>query len=141
MPTAPDLDMMMSRKFRLTDCTVVAITKGWATQAETGIDLQLSEGRSSSWFPNDNSCTEGRSTFDYVLEFFLSDGEESDISEHAPARIVIGGKRQDGAEIKVFGKGWIGRDNLGQLEGRFERPPRMILAPLNESVHGRPKRW
>ena len=127
-----------STEWVLRDCRLVAITREWTTEVEDKIDLAISEGRSWEWYPDDDTENSGRTVLRYKFEFRKHGGEEPDEMMFRKARIVIGGHTDKGSTVKIFGRGWIGRDNVGQIEGAFDRPPKVILAPLNEPVHDWP---
>lgn len=65
-------------------------------------------------------------TFEYVFGFHESDDADPLASTSAPGRIVITGIVGPGHRLEIRGDGWIGYDNTGKLEGRFDSPPAII---------------
>lgn len=83
-------------------------------------------------------CAEGRlytfqlvgnetlNAFEYVFTFHQDDEGDPMASQSVEARIVIEGMHTSGHRLEIRGNGWIGYDNNGKLEGRFDDPPVML---------------
>lgn len=65
-------------------------------------------------------------TFQYIFNFAESDDADPMASASVRGRIVIIGNHVSGHRLEIRGDGWIGYDDKGKLEGRFDVPPVII---------------
>lgn len=63
---------------------------------------------------------------EYMFGFGVADAPEPDAGQSVEARIVISGQHTNGLRLEIRGPGWIGYDNLGNIEGCFTEAPVMI---------------
>lgn len=118
-------------RYDLSNASLVAIDDESTTFSQTGVTLSIGEGRVTNWAPKDGNKDE-RSWLAYSFDFSVKGGPEPDESSMRKARIVLTGRHEGGLNLKIHGRGWIGRDNHGQIEGSFDRPPRIdIIEPAN----------
>lgn len=84
-------------------------------------------------------CTEGRlvsTTYreegeeihrlEYCFSFAAAPDADPLASSSSFARVVICGTGRNGVQIEIRGDGWIGYDEKGNLEGRYDSPPVII---------------
>ncbi len=96
------------------------------------------------------ACTEGRletytyhqgkrlNRLEYHFGFAESDEPDPIASASSQARIVITGVHENGLSIEIRGNGWVGYDDKGNLEGRFDHPP--IIITEDDDLEDEPER-
>lgn len=117
----------LMREFWLTDARIIA-TLGPERGALMEITPRLlcSEGR--MWTLENRGDLEGRAEqLEYGFVFACHEEAEPLPSEAVEGRIVITGTHPNGLNLEIRGDGWIGYDELGRVEGRFDQPPFIIL--------------
>ena len=85
--------------------------------------LRCSEGRLYSFETSDERELH---TLEYFFGFSACEEAEPYPSNSVPGRIVITGTHPNGRRLEIRGNGWVGYDEAGNVEGRFETPPVMI---------------
>ncbi|USA39607.1 hypothetical protein NCF86_00130 [Pelagerythrobacter marinus] len=122
----------------LHDATVTAIAPSGEVYNETGLTLKLVEGRHLVLHPvggglaSESDPPPMREVWSYRLEFYLADGKEPYEATQRPCQIAITGSLKDGRPCKIMGKGHVGRDDHGQIEGTFYVPPRIEIIGAEE---------
>jgi hypothetical protein len=118
----------MTATYTLTNVRIVATLdhEGGAI-VETVDRLECYEGRTYQIYGSGTG--EGPYTYalEYGLGFSVADAPAPDAAQSSMARIVLCGTHTNGIRVEMRGDGWIGYDNLGNVEGRFDEPP-VILA-------------
>lgn len=118
----------MSVEFRLDKATVVAMFDNCDAIHETGLTLNIQDGRMPSYFgPNDDDdddFDEGRLEYHCIINPVGSDPQQVESRE---ARINIDGIHENGKRLTIKGEGWAGRDQDGVIEILFDDPPRMVI--------------
>lgn len=96
-------------------------------------------------------CSEGRlysietdgdeSIYQLEYHFGFSACEEAEPypSTSVPGRIVITGTHSNGQRLEVRGHGWIGYDEAGNVEGRFDKPPVLITEDADQDEYDEPE--
>jgi hypothetical protein len=90
--------------------------------------LQCFEGRLQSFEGTQNGSLH---TLEYHFSFSEVDDAEPYAAQAVRGRIVITGNLANGHRLEIRGDGWIGYDDSGRIEGRFDRPPIMIADGLD----------
>jgi hypothetical protein len=125
-------NLRISCEWTLRDATLTAVADRGRVYNERGLDLLVTEGRHEQihclpehgW---DEVDGERREVWDYQLNFYLIDAKDSDNSEQSECLVAIVGTLPDGRQCKIHGTGYVGRDNLEQIEGAFFFPPKIEL--------------
>jgi hypothetical protein len=120
------------RQHELQNARVVAILdEDGGAIVETHLVLEIHEGRMETY------STDGRerttSTLDYGLAFGPKSDKVGDRHVGYPAAIVIKGAAENGRIVEIRGKGFIGQDEFGQLDGVFHDVP-SIYVPSEEDL-------
>jgi hypothetical protein len=97
----------------------------------SGLTLRILEGRGEQLHPSEEP-DKYLTVLAYELAFSEADAKESDNSEQSEGAIVLAGSMSDGRPCKIWGDGYIGEDNLGQIEGSFWKAPRIELIQPEE---------
>lgn len=132
------MDLMVT--WEVLDATVSAVCVHGQVYNERGLDLVIVEGRSSRFFPVDEWADLEddeialREVLSYELFWALRDAEPPESGKQTEGRVGIYGKLADGRHCKIVGRGFIGRDSLGQLDGLFVSPPAIEVAALEERM-------
>lgn len=120
--------------WHLSDANISAVGTTGEVFALSGLNLTIVEGRHIQLHPMDDDANEMREVWDYQLNFYVKDGDEPNNSRQSECRVGILGSLQDGRRLKIVGNGYVGRDDLGQIEGSFFSPPLMEIADPEESL-------
>lgn len=128
-------NMNMLAKWSLEDATITAVGYLGHVFNERNLNLEISEGRGETLVPvadEDDADSQDRNgmreVWDYQLSFWVKGGKEPEGGEQSESKIAIVGTLQDGRTCKIVGRGYIGRDNWGQIDGMFYRPPTIEIA-------------
>lgn len=117
----------LMREFWLTETRIVA-TLGPERGAivETPPRLLCSEGR--MWTLEHRGEEDGTAEqLEYGFNFACHEDAEPLPSETVDARIIISGTHSNGLRIEIRGDGWIGYDEQGRVEGRYDQPPYILI--------------
>lgn len=127
-----DKEINTAAEWTLRDATITAVADRGKVYNERGLALRVSEGREIQLHPLGDVLRdkdiEYREVWDYQLNFYLLDGKEPDSAAQDECTVAIIGQLEDGRQCKIHGKGFVGRDNLDQIEGSFFSPPRIEIA-------------
>lgn len=128
----------LMRDFELTDTRIVAtLGPDRGALVETPPSLVCSEGRYHTIeMRGDNAPLE---QLEYSFNFATHDEAEPYPSQSVVARIVLEGTTENGVRVEVRGDGWIGYDEIGRIEGRFDEPPIVIAHPARDEDGKSPK--
>jgi hypothetical protein len=111
-------------EYRIVGARIVAIIKDGGALVET-CDLTIAEGRHPRvLFPKEE---EPVSLLAFETAFSVSDQPVGEAGESVEASIVITGTHQNGSAIEIRGDGWVGFNERGNVEGRFDSPPLMLV--------------
>lgn len=112
----------MTTEFELHHARVVA-TLAWGGGAivENDQHLLFIEGRSYEF------DGEGKETLAYRTTFEVAGKPPAQAAEGVEAMIVIEGTHSNGLRLEIRGKGYVGYDDRGDLDGGFDEPPVMLV--------------
>lgn len=112
----------ITTEFELHDARVVAtVTGGGGAIVESGQHLLITEGRSYEYDGEDERTLAFRTTFETAGK------PPAEAAEGAEAMIVIEGTHSNGMRLEIRGKGYVGYDDRGDLDGGFDEPPLMLV--------------
>lgn len=112
--------------YKLSDARIVATMKKGGAVVEDGLAMVIREGR--LWVcRGDQDDPDREEALEYHLSFHVESDEIPESSVSSRAQIVITGKHQNGNTFQIEGKGWLGYDETGRIEGFFEKPPRITV--------------
>ncbi len=113
-----------SADFQITGARIVAtLGSDGGAIVENLRRLHCSEGRLYSI----EGTPEGdRHQLEYVFSFSARDDGDPLAATSVSGRIVIAGRHTNGHRLEIRGHGWIGYDEAGNVEGRFDSPPVII---------------
>lgn len=132
-----------TRTYYLNKARVVAILdEGGGAIVETVPVLEIDEGRVHT------VGTDGRgqsmTSLDYAMMFHPKAERTGDRQTGHRASIVIQGTTDDGRLMEIRGDGFIGQDELGQLDGSFHELPTIYVPSdqdLREHVERQDDEW
>ena len=130
----------MQAVFVITDAQVVALSYGGEVIVELLPKLSVSEGRNETMHPVKGG-EELKEAFNYEMNFWVPDQPEPDNSQQAESFVAITGRLEDGRPAKICGHGYVGRDNLGNVEGSFFTPPVMQSVEAEEAFFDTEDPW
>jgi len=116
-------DIAVDVTWQLSEAAVIALGHDGRVFCASDLSLSITEGRSAQFIPADRLKDDLAETWEYQFNFTESDGPEFESSEQYECRAAVIGKLADGRKIKIFGKGFVGRDSHGRIEGTFFKPP------------------
>lgn len=115
----------------LRDASVAAASERGPAFCEEGLSLRIVEGRRPQFrSAGDDDAT--KEIWGYELSIYVADGPEPSETTQVEAMISVAGWLDDGRPCRIHGKGFIGRDDHGQIEGSFFLPPRIEIAAQEE---------
>ena len=119
-------NLSLRAEWTLTGATLTAVAFRGRVFNERELSLVITEGR----FEHSHSmpCNETREVWEYQLSFLVQGGKDSNHCAQHEASIAIVGSLADGRCCKIHGAGFVGRDDQGQIEGCFLKPPRIEIA-------------
>lgn len=110
--------------YKLTGARIVATMKKGGAVVEDGLTVVIREGR--LWVcRGDHDDPDREEELEYHLSFHVEADEVPESSVSSRAQIVIAGKHESGQVFQIEGRGWLGYDESGRIEGFFEKPPRI----------------
>ena len=116
----------------LKDARIVAVLdEDGGAIVETHPLLEIHEGRMETYSTDGNG--QSTSTLDYGLAFSPKSDRVGDTHTGYPASIVIRGTADNGRLMEIRGRGFIGQDELGQLDGMFHEVP-SVYVPSEEDL-------
>lgn len=132
-----------TRTFVLRNARVVAVLdEDGGAIVETHPALEITEGRMEAYATDGEGRT--TSSLDYGLAFAPKDAKVGDYQTGYGARIVLTGTTESGRLMEIRGHGFIGQDELGQLDGIFHDVPSIYVpdsADLAEHVSRQEGKW
>lgn len=114
-------------RFVLNDASITAIGDEFGALHESGLTLEISDGRLPVWYGGDPDLNEEPNCRLEYKCYIERKGAKSDDWNGTEAQIVVKGVHQNGVPLEIRGEGWIGRTEHDDLEIVFDDPPRMIL--------------
>lgn len=123
----------------LLDAAISAVCDNGEIYNERGVNLSVHEGRSQhfhsvgEWNDLDDEPV-FREALRYELSWIVKDSSPPDSGQQTEGHVGVFGKLADGRICKIVGKGFIGRDSLGQIEGTFYSPPKIEVAQAEEAM-------
>lgn len=120
--------------WKLLEATVVGLGKSGQVFVVSGLTLNVTEGRSPQFVPIDPVNEGLAESWEYQFNFYEVGGPEFESSEQFECKAAVLGNLEDGRTIKIFGKGYVGRDNHGRIEGTFFRPPLIDFSAAEEPI-------
>jgi hypothetical protein len=118
--------------YELKEARVVAVLhEGGGAIVEHHAILQIDEGRVESYGTDGQGQT--TSSLAYALSFYPKSDKAGEKHTGYNAAIVITGRTADGRLMEIRGDGFIGQDELGQLDGQFLEVP-AIYIPSNDDL-------
>lgn len=113
-------------RFKLGGARIVATIEEGGALVEDELELIINEGRqyALSEASDDGSRDE---TLEYHFSFRTDSEPPPQSIAEQKARIVISGSHSNGDALQIQGRGWIGYDEQGRVEGWFPRPPRISI--------------
>jgi len=123
------------REFAITQVRVTAaVLRGDDAVIEGLAELHCAEGRRYVvQFADDVELH----SFEYAFIFRQKVDDGPLTAGAVEARIVIEGRYGTGHPLEIRGDGWIGYDNEGSLEGRFDDPPVILTDACNCAIETR----
>ena len=126
-------NLRLSTNWTLHNVANAAISERGPVYCERGIDLLIAEGRHEQLHPQDGT-DDLKEVWEYQLNFYVLDCETPDSSKTTESMIALVGELKDGRPCKIMGVGYIGRDDLGQIEGTFFKPPQIEIAGAEDDL-------
>jgi len=121
-----------SVSYILKDVRIVAILAGKGSIVVSVPELEIQEGRFATWGFKDGR-EHGSLSLDYGMLFSIPNPPEAERYIGFDARIVISGKTEAGHRVDIRGKGSIGHDDTGLIDGRFDDLPKLVC-PTDEDL-------
>ncbi|MXO73586.1 hypothetical protein [Alteraurantiacibacter buctensis] len=115
----------------LRDARVAATSERGPAYCEQGLSLRIVEGRRPCLYAEDNDGNT-QEMWGYELNIYVANGPEPSETKQVEATVSVAGWLDDGRPCRIHGKGFIGRDNHGQIEASFFVPPRIDLTTQEE---------
>lgn len=116
----------MSIDFRMTAATVVAMFDNCSAISETGLSLEVQEGRMLTLYGDDDCDDDEDTTLEYKC-IITAEGSKAKRATARVAMVNVDGIHQNGRRLTIKGSGWAGRDEDGLIEVIFDEPPRMVV--------------
>jgi len=123
-----DLDRWsnIEASYKLTDARIIATMKKGGAVVEDGLTVVIREGR--LWVcRGDQDDPDREEALKYHLSFHVDSENIPESSVSSRAQIVIIGKHESDNVFQIEGRGWLGYDETGRIEGFFEKPPRITV--------------
>ena len=119
-------NLSLAAEWALTDAALTAVALRGRVFNERSLSLLISEGRFEHF--HSLADNETREIWEYQLHFSVKNATDSKHCAQHEGTIAIVGSLVDGRLCKIHGTGFVGRDDQGQIEGCFLKPPRIEIA-------------
>lgn len=113
-------------RFRILDAQLTAIPESEGMIAQHGMTILVEEGRAEVRRDLENADSTA-AALEYFCRATVAGAPAPDSWSGTDAKIVVTGRHENGWRVALAGDGLIGRDNNGNLEAEFDRPPQIAV--------------
>jgi hypothetical protein len=124
----------LQSEWRLHGATVVSISDQGRLLRESDLEIVIIEGRVPSWHPIDGDVSDLREVWEYGLHFYELGANSPTEATFYEGYICIVGTTDDGGPCKIYGRGYASKSGTGEVEGSFDRPPRIEIIEADEDM-------
>ena len=111
-------------RFRILEAQLTAIPESEGMIAQHGMTILVEEGRAEVRRDLENAEFDGGGARIFLSRYRRRRARANSWSG-TDAKIVVTGRHENGWRVALAGDGLIGRDNNGNLEAEFDRPPQI----------------